>query len=330
MSDKRISDLTPAAALSPDAIVPVAQVDPTDGILKTFGVSADKFSHGTYAFPNDPTLPVTASDIGKLAMNDGSGTAKLYQLSPAVPSVPGSWTIRLDAANWVLLSSNSSVTIDKPDGTIYTSDQGDWRAGSIPATAADELVMIKAKIDSHGLNLITGISATGDLLTIQENGYQGYRCKVNNIPSGIFTVVQLALPVCQQAPTAFPLGKIVGLKGSDVLISSSYVETYPAAASLITNNSDFNVTKYNSLDFSNPATMTDLLKLVAVPAANGTVTAYDLSSYNLDNSFPYAQRHQLVGLILRADSSTVTVMHINPASLVVNGFLKMLWRSNNS
>lgn len=337
MSDKKISDLNPAAILSPDAVVPVAQVDPMDGILKTFGITADKFSHGFYTFPNDTMFPVTTTDIGKLAMNDGSGTAKVYKVAPAAPAVLGSWTIQINPANAGGLdldtfnSSNSSyINIKKYSGGSYSENRNGWTGGTVPATSV-ELTQLKTVIDgfisAHSLTLSTALS--GDTLTITETSYTGFIITMGNTSNGIFTVVQKSLPPLIEAPTAFPLGKIVGLKGTDVLISSQYVETYTLDAAVTIDYSTVNTVNYASYDLSNPTAITNLAKLLVVPSDAGKVKLFDMSQYTVDQSLLYAMRDQLLGLVLKINGTEVTVLHFNVLGPILNTVLKTIFANSN-
>ena len=336
MSDKKISDLTPAAALSPDAIVPVAQVDPMDGILKTFGLSADKFSHGFYTFPNDTMNPVLSTDVGFLAMNDGSGTAKLYKVAPPVPAVLGQWTIQINPANSGGLNldtynsgNSSNINIKKYSGGSYYQDRNGWTGGTVPTTTV-ELTQLKTLIDgfisTHSLTLST--SLVGDTLTITETSYTGFQITMGNTSSGIFTEVQKSLPLIE-APTAFPLGKIVGLKGSDVLISSEYVETYTLDSAVTVDYTTVNTANYTSYDLTNPTAITNLAKLLVVPADAGKVKLFDMSQYNVDQSMLYALRDQLLGLVLKVNGTEVTVLHFNTLGPILNTVLKTVFANSN-
>ena len=327
MSDKKISQLPSATDLSPDGIVPISQIDPMDGILKTFGVTADKFSHGFFTFPNDTMYPVMPGDVGKLAMNDGSGTAKVYALSSPVASQAGKWQVQLNSSNWVGIDL-SSINLDKVDNTSYFLDRNSWTGGVAPVSPALELTQIKTAIDALGTGLTTSIS--GDILTIEElPGYIGWRIAFNKISPGIFTVLKRSLPPCPAAPTAFPLGKIVGVKGADVLISSEYVETYTLSSPIIVDNSNLDTLDYHSFDFSNSSTVLHLAKSLATPDSGGTVAPLDLSVYHLDSSLGYAMRHQIVGLIIKADGTTATVLNLGAASPIFNLVIKIMYSGNN-
>ena len=338
MSDKRISDLTTAAALSPNAIVPVAQVDPIDGILKTFGITGDKIGAGCYAYPNTVgTDAVQLADVGKIAMNDGSGTAKVYNLSGSVPEQKGSWTITVNGTNWSGLSFGSAATgynIVLPDGTSYGNDRNGWASSLTPPTGTlAELSLIQTSIDAHitAHSLALSTSITGDTLTIEETSFNGVSMNMYNAGAGIFTVVQRSEPALAASPTAYPLGKILGLRGTDVLISSAAVETYilDPLATVSIDQSVFNAANLATLNYNDRTVLNALAAHLVVPSADGTARTLDLSPYSIDSTFLYAMRDQLLGLVLKADSGTITVVNLNALGPILSVMFKAIWYKSN-
>ena len=332
MSDKKISQLLSATDLHPDGIVPISQIDPNDGILKTFGVSADKFSHGFFTFPNDTQHPILQGDVGKLAMNDGSGTAKVYKLSDPVPPKPGDWQITLDSNTYPGLSTESILSIKNTNSTVYDISQTAWRNGTSPTTNIDELVCIKDSIDTliaaHGLSLKTELPSGSSVLTIKETVYAGTNISMQKVAEGTLQTLQSSLPPLLEAGTAFPLGKVVGLKGSDVLISNAYIETYTIAAGQSIVNTGFNSNALYTLDLRDNTILADLIKIVAIPGANGTVRSLPMDTFGFDQNTTYVFRDQLMGLILAVNGTEATVMHINAFGPMLNIILKTIWATN--
>lgn len=287
-----------------------------------------------FLFPNDTLSPVSATtDIGKLAMNDGSGTAKVYALTPASTSIPGSWNVSLTQANWGGLSSTSAISISQLDGTNISIDQVMWRSGATPASPLAELTLIKAAIDAHDLGL-TVVLVDSNNMTITEPSYLGMIISTNNMPNDSFTVLQLSVPPSPIAPTAFPLGKILDVQGSNVLISSAAVETYTLDGTVTLTESYYNTANYTSYNYNDPdgTAFISALHFFAVPSNGGLVTYFDPTVYNLDNTFVAAFRHQELGLILSADNTnhTVTVFHMQGLSPILNFFLKAIWAGQQS
>ena len=333
MSDKKISQLNLASTLAPSAIIPVTQTD-QGGQLATFGVTASTLWAGAsgtgvgsyYSFPNDPTTPVLPADIGKIAMNDGSGTAKLYALSAATGAVAGSWTIQLDSSIQASLNSNSSVTITQLTNTTTTIYRSSWLTAPLPTIPA-ELAMIKAALDALGLNI--NVTNNGvDTVTITESGYQGYAVTAN-LPANSFSVVHLSTPASPVSASAFPLGKILDVQGtgsnSTVLISANMIETYTLTSATTIDPNVFNTSNYGSYDFRDPTTFDAITHLIAIPDAGGTVTTFDASRYTFDFSFLYTLRDQFLGIILNVSGTTVTVLNLNGISPIFNLVLKDIW-----
>jgi hypothetical protein len=268
-------------------------------------------------------------------MNDGSGTAKVYNLSGTAPEQKGSWTITLNGSNWGGLSFSSNATgynIVLLDGTSYGNDRNGWASSITPPTSTTaELLLIQSSIDAHitAHSLALSTSITGDTLTIMETSYSGISLNMYNDPSGLFAVVKRSEPALSPSPTAYPLGKILGLRGTDVLISSAAVETYTLdpLVTVTIDQSIFNAANLAALDYSDRTVFNGIAAHLVVPSAHGTVRPLDLSPYNLDNSFLYAMRSQLLGLILKADSGTVTVVNLNGLGPIISVVCKAIWYS---
>src|SRR6186713_3232648 len=60
-----------------------------NAVLKSIAGSPGNY----FAMPKDAS--VTSADIGKLMMNDGSGTAKVYQYSSSTSEQLGRWEIKI-------------------------------------------------------------------------------------------------------------------------------------------------------------------------------------------------------------------------------------------
>lgn len=286
----------------------------------------------SFSYPNDSTTPVTTADIGKLAMNDGSGRAKVYSLSAAVDSVPGSWTVNFTSGTWSGLSSNSAINITQLSGDTTHIDQVAWRNGQTPASPLAELTLLKAAIDSYSLGVTVTLTDSNTMTISEGSTYQGLVIGVANMPEGSFSVEQLSLPECPISPTAFPLGKVIGIQDNNVIISSAAIEVYSFDGTYTLPNQNFNTATYKDINFDDPtgSEVMGFVNMVAVPASSGKVTYFDPTIYNLDSSIPYSFRHQILGLILAVNSanSTVTVLHLNALSPILNFALKAIWAGN--
>ncbi|MBS1686828.1 MAG: hypothetical protein JSS76_18970 [Bacteroidetes bacterium] len=295
-------------------------------MVNTLGGSGGSY----FLFPNDATTPVGSDDIGKLVMDDGSGTAKVYTLSAATESVSGEWQVSFTSGIWAGLANTSAININQLSGDSIHIDKVQWRAGQTPASPLAELTLLKAAIDSYDLGLTVTLTDSNTMTISEGSPYQGFIINSSNMPDGAFSVGQLSLPAAPIAPTAFPLGKVLGLQDGNVMISAASVETYPFVGTLSLTGQNFNSATYSGLDFNDPSAFLAYANLLAVPAGGGSVTFLDSSIYNLDGTFPYSFRHQILGLILSTNSAanTVTVLHLNALSPILNFVLKMVWTSN--
>lgn len=286
-----------------------------NGVLKNIVRNTQNY----FLFPKD--AGVGSGDIGKLVMNDGSGTAKVYQLSPATTDQPGRWIITL--ADIGDTTDDSTFNFD----TLTYSESFDrvqWRQGDTPTTVNEELNLIKDYIDGNA-NLSTNITATvdGDELTIEENDYDGTVLKLDDFDvlegSYVDTPSRPALPA---APTAFPLGKLIGIDGDNAIISSTSIETYVLDGSMTINHSVFNLE--TDFDITGIPYIVDMLEgLAVVPAADGKAKAINMDDFLFDNRFSLSWRHQILGLALSSGSGTVTVLSLNHLSLFLGFALKI-------
>lgn len=276
---------------------------------------------GFFVFPKDVSLG--ESDLGKIVMNDGSGTAKVYQLSAAVAEQLGRWVLVLSDIGD--LNDKSMVKINSENYSSHF-DRITWRNGNTPTTALDELTLIKDYIDADtNLSFLT-TTFVDDELVIEENTYSATEIKLTDFSeeSYIDTTSRPALPA---APTAFPLGKLIGIDGDNALISSNAVESYALEGSLTVDNSLFN----SNTDID----LVDILDLIPgfashiiVPTDNGKAKALDVNDFDFSESFLRTVRHQFLGLAIASTSNTVTVS-TNYFSFIFNLFVKIKTKDIN-
>ncbi len=271
---------------------------------------------GTYfAFPKDENL--TTADIGKLLMNDGSGTAKVYEYSAATTEQLGSWLLAIEDIG--SLGNESAIKIDSSNHTrLFNRD--DWRNGATPTTPLEELTLIKAHIDSIWLSHIS-TSIIDDKLIIEENTFDGTIVTTQHFPFGSLTLESHSNPTLPALPTAYPLGKLIAIEGENAIISSNQVETYTLSGELTINPAIFDSSI--NIDFNNPQTILDFASQVVVPGENGTVTPLDLSLYDFQH-LRISFRHQIVGIPISTNSTTVTVLNLNHGSLIINILLRLM------
>lgn len=280
---------------------------------------------GYYAYPKDVSL--TTADIGKVVMNDGSGTAKVYQLSPALPEQLGRWVIHLedlsDIDDW------AEIYIDAEEDSVYFN-KNDWRDGNTPADVNEELNMIKTYIENEPfLSLFLSVTVTGDELVIEETVYSMTIIEVDGFADNTYYCDKSSRGALPAAPTAFPLGKLVGIDGSNALISNASVETYLTDTAITLDNDLFN--NNTPLDMSSGivGVFETYQVLVIVPDSNGKVKSLDTADWALDHTFPASVRQHFIGIAIAADANSVTVVNSNWASLVLNViaklFSKQMW-----
>jgi hypothetical protein len=286
-----------------------------NGVLKNIARNTNNY----FLFPKDSG--VTSGDIGKLMMNDGSGTAKVYQLSPATDPQKGKWVVTMDDIGD--LSDESEIYIDS---LTYSQSftRVDWRDGATPTTVAEELGLIKDYIDDNA-PFNTNLTATlvGDVLTIEEIAYDGTQIQFDYFETdeGLYidTVSRPALPA---APTAFPLGKLIGIDGESTIISSNPVETYTLEGSLTIPHEQMNFE--TDIDFVGMASLFDLIEgFIIVPDSDGKVKHINCDDFNFSNYFFSTYRHHILGVAIYAAGSNVTVYNINGLSVLISMLVRI-------
>lgn len=272
---------------------------------------------GYYSYPKD--LSLTSADIGKVVMNDGSGTAKVYQLSPAVPEQLGRWIIHLE--NLSDTTNDSYIEISSDTYYVFIT-RTMWRDGNIPADAEQEMELIQNYIESDTNLSFLSLSLTGGQLTIEENTYSATRIRVYDFEDDTYYVDVAPHGPLPAAPTAFPLGKLVGLESDTALISNSFVETYLTDGTITLNNNLYN--NNTQIDTSNLETLLETYQtLVIVPTSNGKVKSFDVHDLTFDDTLLASIRQHFIGIAVAADANSVTVVNANYASLIINLLAKI-------
>ncbi|HLP33581.1 MAG TPA: hypothetical protein VK202_08920, partial [Bacteroidia bacterium] len=285
------------------------------GVLKNIARNTNNY----FLFPKD--AGVTSGDIGKLMMNDGSGTAKVYQLSPATDPQKGKWVITMEDIGD--LSDESEIYIDSVTFS-QSFTRVDWRDGATPTTVAEELGLIKDYIDDNApFNANLTATLVGDVLTIEEIAYDGTQIQFDHFETNeglyIDTVSRPALPA---APTAFPLGKLIGIDGSNAIISSNLVETYTLEGSLTIPHDKLNFE--TDLDFLGMEDLWELIEgFLIVPDADGKVKAVNADDFNFDNYFFSTYRHHFLGIAIYTASSSVTVYNLTGISALISMYVRI-------
>jgi hypothetical protein len=298
-----------------------------------------------YTFPVDPS--VTTDDVGKLMMNDGSGYAKVYQLSAPIAQQGGKWSLTPDSFS--VFDSNTSISIVMA-GNSYTYSRADWDWPTDPpaTTVAEELNYLRLFL--MGQAQFNGIynfyqSSDGNTLYIDEVKFQGTMIYVTDFGKFPLKIIQSSFDSLPPAPTAFPLGLLCGLTDNGALISANMIETYPwdltippysaaiiakAAASNITLG-PFGMLNYlfnylNPLNLNSNQAVYNFLTQIIIPSNNGTATFFDLSTYQLDpGSILLNQlQFQFLGFALSSTATTVTVYNNKALSFFVSIFIRVV------
>jgi len=272
----------------------------------------------SFSMPKDAS--VTSGDIGKLLMNDGSGTAKVYQYAAAVNEQLGEWKIAITALGDTF--DNTSITIESfdDDNDIHFT-RLDWRDGNTPANALEELEMIQDYIDNHpnAENLSTSI--VNDELIISEDSYEGVQIFVINSDVEILTVVSRSLPPLPAAPTSFPLGKLIAIEGENAIISSAQVETYNLDGTLEIEHDIFNMAM--NFDLAEPEDVIAILEQIIIPAPDGKVKTLSIEDFQMNRRVFDSYRHFFIGLPIAATSNTVTVLNLRNFFHLTNYIVKL-------
>ena len=296
----------------------------------------------TFLFPIQLDGSVGNCDIGSLMMNDGSGYAKVYQLSPAQAEQTGVWTLTIDSID--SFDNNTSISIKtSSDGYDYSrSDWAYWPGSPEATNVAMELTNLCRFLQGQPpLNYLTfSYPGEGNVLTIRENSFQSttiYVSNMGNFPLRIIQDSQSALP---PAPTSFPLGKLLEIVDNHALISADIIQTY--ALQQLTPNAN---TEANGITAGNFSVLNNLYSYnadiplysnqdaynfagqIIVPAANGMVSPFDITQFiNNSNkaSFTFQFREQFLGIALSATATTVTVYQVPYLSLLGSIVLRLV------
>lgn len=276
-----------------------------NGVLKSLVGNLSNY----FLFPLE--TGVTTGDIGKLMMNDGSGTAKVYQLSAATAEQKGRFVLKLEDLND--LGSDSMITIFSLNYDV-SFNRSTWRNGSTPSTALEELQLIKAYIDANTEmdNLITSI-VSGELVIVEDE-YDLTQIELANFPGFSLFIDTVSRPALPATPTAFPIGKLIGIDGTNGLISTNAVETYLLDGTATINHTLFN--NDTDIDFNDVNDLTALAGMLVVPSGDGKVKSLDPSEINFDETFISSFRHHIVGLALSSTSNSITVANTNHLSFL--------------
>jgi len=280
-----------------------------------------------FLFPKHASL--TEYDIGKVVMNDGSGVAKAYAYSPATVAQTGEWKISFEENGDLTILS--AIEINSVVGD-FAIDRDTWRDGSAPADAEAEFAAIADYINGDvDLSAFLSATATPTEVTIEETTLKGTSLALDTFPAQSLEVVTISRPALPAAPTAFPLGRLIGIDGDNAIISSNAVQTYTLDGTLTLNNNFFNI--ITPLDTSDPdALLQSLLKHIIIPSASGNARALteddlviEIDGEMVDLSLTY--RHQFLGIALGAAGGMVTVYDLKQFSFLGNVLLNLLVKS---
>jgi len=270
--------------------------------------------HGTnFLFPKDSSL--TSGDIGFLVMNDGSGTAKRYEYREASDAVPGVWKVIVN--NFYDLDNVSFLIESDELDEDYSIDSTTWRDGTTPATPLEELEALRDFINGHDeLSEFLSAAIVDDDLIIEETQFGALHIELSlSDQNDHLTVLTLSQPALPEMPTAFALGKLLGIDGDNAIISSNPVEVYPLEGVLEVNHQFFN--NMAPLDFSDIENLLPaILRMLVIPADNGKVKALDPQELFVgDDDFGLRQmRTHFLGLAIASTANTVTVIDLKALS----------------
>lgn len=260
---------------------------------------------GKFKFPKN--IDLSANDIGKLVMNDGDGTAKVYQLADALPEQTGKFIITIE--NLADLSDESEIEINTADFSV-TFDRQDWRDGATPADVEEELELIRDYIlDIPALaNLVLSI-VTGTLV-LEETAMESTRIELDGFPRfGSLIVERVSRPISPIAATGFPLGKLMAIDGDNAIISSETVQAFTLESAFTVNNEIFNSSYHFNLD--SETDFAAVLNNLIIPAADGKVKPLGLTPDLVDRDFLTTYRNQFVGIAISTTGMEVNVMKIS-------------------
>ena len=279
-------------------------------------------SGSDFLFPAEPGL--SDSDAGKLVMNDGSGTAKVYELSAATSEQLGKWIIQ--PLHFSDISSNSLIQITTKDNSV-TAVRSNWIAGrTMPTNISTELGYIRDYLQSNSAltGLSFNVSTDGSSLTIQELTFMGTVVFVSGFDNFPLTIVCDSVAALPRTPAYFPLGKLVGVDGNQAIISCNPIQEYTLAVpgsinvmnSLFSYNNDIPL-KLQSLE--------DLAKHIILPADGGAVAPVDIINtfIGIEGSFLSIFRFHVVGIAIASTNTSVTVLNLQPSTLIGSIIIKL-------
>ena len=290
-----------------------------NGVLREM---TNSLSSPYFLFPKHES--VNESDVGKIVMNDGTGAAKVYTYAPATTEQLGEWKISIENLNDLNDNSQIEIVSKTFSGTI---NRVTWRNGNTPTTVSGELELLRDYINNNPLFILfLSASVSGDELTIEETTFKATKIKTDRFPSDSFVVSSVSQPALPAAPTAFPLGKLIGIEGNNALISNKTIETYQLNAPITFDNNFFNI--IGNVPYSNQQELiSELFKLAIIPSSNGNarqLTANDIQPLNGEAaSFDIVFRHQFLGIAIATAGNSVTVYDLKQFSLLLGVFLNL-------
>ncbi|MCF8462132.1 MAG: hypothetical protein K9G46_15525 [Flavobacteriales bacterium] len=282
------------------------------------GGTSSGSSKSSFLFPKHGDL--SSNDIGKLVMNDGDGLAKVSQLADPLTEQLGKYIIKLTDLGDIIM--NSSVRIETGAVEVYM-ERDTWRNGNTPTDALAELNLLKDYIDADAtLSANFTTSIVDDELVLEEIAMLSSEVRLSDWPDFSLEVVVTSQPASPAAPVGFPLGKLLGIDGSNAIISSELVETYILESAFSVSHELFN--SGYELDITSGADLTKLTDHIIVPAANGKVKPAGLAYEDMiDSHFINTYRNQFVGVAINTSGMEVTVMRMSYLSFLTHGLRRM-------
>lgn len=258
---------------------------------------------------------LNTAHIGRVLQMDNSGSADIYQLSPATEPQTGVWELKFE--NLADIPNTYSIIFEIANNEHeYFASQ--WRGNSDPATSIeDEYTQMKTFFE--GLTELENLSfvIADEKLTISETSVNPTSISAK-LSREIFKTVTPSIPSLPTAPTAFPLGKLLSISGDDAIISNQPIETYliTPGKTVTVNPEVFNTA--NQLELSDTADIEAILSHVIVPAADGYVESFSRSLSDLGNGNIRYLRDQFLGIAIASTATQVTVVKIPYVSLVAH------------
>ena len=273
-----------------------------------------------FLFPKHSTL--STNDIGKVVMNDGSNTAKVYAYSPATFKQNGKWTITLSSLDDLNDQSQLNISNQRSGMTV---NREEWRQGLIPETVSEELNMM-GKYISGKIEFSLSHNISGNMITFIEKVFNTTTIRQNNFPDGALQVITPSAPALPAAPTAFPLGKLIGIDGNNAMISSNSVETYTVEGSITLNPSFFS--SIGNINTSDPDKLyEEMMQFIIIPAEGGGARALkktDIQPAGDDKMSLENIRQQFLGVAIEASGGFVKVYDLKQFSLIASVFLNLV------